>query len=492
EVDFSRGFLFNRASTNREAKKPERIVASSSSKLPTSQSSTGRKTKAAQRAGTLPLLDETALRKDLRRQTTAPGAFQASDEEEDEVLRSQLSGSSPLSTPPVTPPRQKPVTLVPPGAPEKQKSRIDSNIESAPSIAILRKQLNMPPPPGNGGNAVENRDPLVTLESEEEEFPHASMPDWNKKSRIEFNPEQPESLVGYLKLLEMSFAKAGVKKDRMKKGSVVLYLGHPQTASLWESIAEYRAGTYEEFKKALYALYPEAEHLAKGSYLGYKDIVTRTRNLQLHESGKVGRFALQVTNEVQKLRTSGPKDANVITDREIVTDILGCLSPEFATVVKARMSLQHATKGADGKALAVADVTPLTHWASHTDVLNVMCSLTRESDTGDTTTVPKSATEAIAAAAQASKVSHVPTASSPVNVKHEYEELTQFKTSIESMLTSKLDKLQTLLEARFAEEDKRVQKTELEVKNLRQSFEVLTRQPPYRAGRPFANSGTQF
>ncbi|KAF9054302.1 hypothetical protein BJ165DRAFT_1399555 [Panaeolus papilionaceus] len=288
---------------------------------------------------------------------------------------------------------------------------------------------------------AENLDPFVITENEAEEFPHPSMPDWNKKHRMEFSPERPETLVSYLKLLEMSFVKAGVTKDRTKKGSVVLYLGDPKTASEWESVLEYRVGTYEEFKKALFALYPEAERLAKGSY-----------------------------------------------NREIVTDILSCMSPSFAAVVKTRMSLQYATGGAGSQPLAVADVTPLTHWASYSDVLKVMRSLTRENDTEEAPSNPVSATEAIASSVQAARKASSTVLSTPTKVKQEYEELSQFKASIESKLDDKLDKIQAVLQERFAEDDRRAAKQEQEVRGLKTSFEILTRNPTMRAARPFANN----
>ncbi|KAF8876476.1 hypothetical protein BD779DRAFT_1424946, partial [Infundibulicybe gibba] len=72
-----------------------------------------------------------------------------------------------------------------------------------------------------------------------------------------FDPDQPHSLCAYFKDLCNLLEEAKIDDPQIMKEKATKYVGH-EVAELWEGLASYKTGPYEDFTKAVIALYPGA------------------------------------------------------------------------------------------------------------------------------------------------------------------------------------------------------------------------------------------
>ncbi|KAH6900932.1 hypothetical protein BKA70DRAFT_1032558, partial [Coprinopsis sp. MPI-PUGE-AT-0042] len=229
-----------------------------------------------------------------------------------------------------------------------------------------------------------NLDPRAT-EDGDEEFPVSGMPPLHKRLGFEVHESVPESIVLYLRNMDLILAK--VKSDRLKKFYLALYLPSLSLQEMWQSLEEYSSGTFEAYKKAILGYYPAAAELQRGSRAVLDLIFERHRNLNVKARDVIMKFTLHVRTEAKKLlavKTRGQRA--LITNVELVQKILGCLSPEFRSSVQLRLSLKKPVAVAPAATTnnAAPPLAPLVDDIDYDpyeweEVLNEVERLTRES-----------------------------------------------------------------------------------------------------------------
>ena len=88
----------------------------------------------------------------------------------------------------------------------------------------------------------------------------------NNRSAPKIDPKQPRELRRYFDDLDFAFTRAGVTDRAEMKQHACWYVG-VDTTELWETLTEYMdlTKTYDEFKAAVYALYPGSDEERKWS-----------------------------------------------------------------------------------------------------------------------------------------------------------------------------------------------------------------------------------
>ena len=230
-----------------------------------------------------------------------------------------------------------------------------------------------------------NKDPNVST-NEDEEYPVSGMPSFYKKLNIEINEEMPETIIQYLRQMEMLVSKC--VSDRLKKFYHTAYLPSVTLQDRWRSLPEYKTGTYEEYVRAIVAFYPAAAALQRGSREALESVFARHRNIRVDERDKFQRFNLHVRTEAKKLENKADTSRSLITNIELVRRILGCLDSAFRSSVRLRLSLkkpattQTATpaeaSGPGGLPSLISDGVDYDPYAWE-DVLTEAANLCRES-----------------------------------------------------------------------------------------------------------------
>jgi hypothetical protein len=91
----------------------------------------------------------------------------------------------------------------------------------------------------------------------------STMPPRGHSSAPKFTPNVPRELQCYFKELELLFGPAQVVDDTEKKKHTCRYVDI-NTADLWEAIPEFEiTKTFDEFKSAIFKLYPGSESKCK-------------------------------------------------------------------------------------------------------------------------------------------------------------------------------------------------------------------------------------
>ena len=83
------------------------------------------------------------------------------------------------------------------------------------------------------------------------------MPFRGDKTAPEFDPAYPRSLLRFFEDLEECFLRARVTSDDEKKRYALRYVSFKE-ADTWEELDSFASGTFDEWKAAILALYPEA------------------------------------------------------------------------------------------------------------------------------------------------------------------------------------------------------------------------------------------
>ena len=125
------------------------------------------------------------------------------------------------------------------------------------------------------------------------------MPSRGDRSAPKFDPKQPRELRRYFDDLDFAFGRAAVTTDEAKKQHTCRYVD-VDTSELWETLEEYTdaAKTYDEFKEAVYALYPGSEEERKWSVADMDQLVgerSRIGILLLSDLGEYHRQFLAIT-----------------------------------------------------------------------------------------------------------------------------------------------------------------------------------------------------
>src|SRR5258706_13530789 len=90
--------------------------------------------------------------------------------------------------------------------------------------------------------------------------PPATMPMRGDEDAPHFDPEKPRTLRQFFEDLEFCFDITGIKDSKKKKIHARRYV-EDDVQDLWMSLKSYSEAsqTYEDFKKAIYRFYPDAE-----------------------------------------------------------------------------------------------------------------------------------------------------------------------------------------------------------------------------------------
>ncbi|TFK16619.1 hypothetical protein FA15DRAFT_662021, partial [Coprinopsis marcescibilis] len=142
-----------------------------------------------------------------------------------------------------------------------------------------------------------------------------------------------------------TFEEAEVKTDRAKKKFTTIYIDDSDLKAQWQAIAEFQTGTYTSFKKAVLALYPQAECLMRGSRKVLDTIFSKFYDIPIHDLDQLSAMIMAIQGEVAKLKLiSEARKQPVITDNELTQKFLGCLSGMFQQNLKMRLVALYTQK----------------------------------------------------------------------------------------------------------------------------------------------------
>jgi hypothetical protein len=117
------------------------------------------------------------------------------------------------------------------------------------------------------------------------------MPAHGNYNAPQFDKTQPQELRCYFDDLEFLFGHAQVADDKEKKRHARRFVD-VDTADLWESIPEFvdQAKTYEQYKAAIYCLYPGSEDERKWSVADLENLTTERAQIGIHSLGDLGDY----------------------------------------------------------------------------------------------------------------------------------------------------------------------------------------------------------
>ena len=116
------------------------------------------------------------------------------------------------------------------------------------------------------------------------------MPLTGEKHAPTFDPAQLRSLAHYFTNLESLFQRAGITDNQERKVFACRYIDY-NVVDDWENLDEYPApATYDEFKTAVYKLYPGANTATKYTRAGLQQYVKEVGAQQFHTLGDWAEF----------------------------------------------------------------------------------------------------------------------------------------------------------------------------------------------------------
>jgi hypothetical protein len=125
-----------------------------------------------------------------------------------------------------------------------------------------------------------------------------SMPSRFNTSAPKFDPDQPHELLRYFEELDASFKKCSIVDDTEKKLMAKRYL-NCNSDDLWGQLPEYKAAhSYEEFVKAIRALYPGANEGEKWTIADMDKTIgerARLKIINITDLGEYHRCFLAIT-----------------------------------------------------------------------------------------------------------------------------------------------------------------------------------------------------
>ncbi|GJE97446.1 hypothetical protein PsYK624_136650 [Phanerochaete sordida] len=105
-----------------------------------------------------------------------------------------------------------------------------------------------------------------------------------------FDPLQPRSLARYFDDLDDLFLRAGIRDDTEKKRHALRYVSL-RDADCWELLDEFDLGSFDDWQRAILALYPGADDSHKYSRRDLEDLVQRWRATSVQTLGDWAEFS---------------------------------------------------------------------------------------------------------------------------------------------------------------------------------------------------------
>ena len=166
--------------------------------------------------------------------------------------------------------------------------------------------------------------------------PTRRMPKPGEKNAPTFDAEKPEELSRFFERIEEWYAEEKITDDDEKKRRIVRYI-EPESEAQWKALAKYRKGTYAEFKAQVMSSYPEAEDILKGSMVTLKRKIKSFGSIDVEDRQELHNLVRTMTAEVAKLEEIRPP---IHTNRELVELFLARLTPEFASRVANKLTME--------------------------------------------------------------------------------------------------------------------------------------------------------
>jgi hypothetical protein len=123
------------------------------------------------------------------------------------------------------------------------------------------------------------------------------MPARGHATAPKFSPDKPRELRYYFKELDHLFTASTVTDEQKMKDFATRYLDF-EVADLWENVAEFKTGSYEDFKKAILKLYPGSGEERKWTMADLDKLIgeqLRIGLLNLADFGTYHRSFVQIT-----------------------------------------------------------------------------------------------------------------------------------------------------------------------------------------------------
>lgn len=183
----------------------------------------------------------------------------------------------------------------------------------------------------------------------------ANMPLSTERGAPTYNPAQPSTLAQYFDDLDLLFRRNQVNTDVSKKKFACKY-GPPDQGELWQTLEEYTTGTYDNFVKKIYELYPGATGGRKHSLADLDRIVERWTRARVTTTATYAEFYREFHSVAKWLISE--KQLSVA---EAVRKFLGVLPGQFASATRTRLQVCNPTNKAD-HIYSIADVHIAAQW----------------------------------------------------------------------------------------------------------------------------------
>lgn len=206
----------------------------------------------------------------------------------------------------------------------------------------------------------------------------AEMPRPQGRDAPSFHRNTPENLNRYLAGMEDLFRDFSVTDDQAKKR----YLGRYADATTeeeWSAMDTFaNTSTYAEHKTEILSTYPEAHLANEGTLARLKKICREFKSTSATDIQEVHNLRRRFNAESKKLLGATPA---VVSNRELVEMLLGCLEDDFRKTVQGSLSLSVAAMRRVGGANAPAARRPEDPYEL-SDVMDTMLEVAKSSLTG--------------------------------------------------------------------------------------------------------------
>lgn len=218
-----------------------------------------------------------------------------------------------------------------------------------PGDPVLTVPRNQVPSPLRPQVAQRAPPPQVSNPLANQNQPKMAMPSNTSRDAPKFDPEKPEELIRFFRLVEDLFTKNGITDFVDKKD----YLGRytdSQTEREWSAMDAYDNGPWETYKEEILRSYPEATDLQAGSMKALKRICSEYKRLGIHHLVELKAFRRKFKAECKRLTTIGAAGGDLIlSNREQVAMVLGCLDDTFRNTVLNRLVSLPVVAGATAR-----------------------------------------------------------------------------------------------------------------------------------------------
>lgn len=174
------------------------------------------------------------------------------------------------------------------------------------------------------------------------------MPAPGTRDAPKFDPDKESELLRFISRMEDLYSTHSITDDKEKIRLLGKY-APAETEAEWSAFDEYKAGAWKAFRDEVIKSYPEAAALERGSLLRFKKICAE----------KAGRHGIprQDLHALLSLKRAFVAEAEkllvtpaLMSNKELVTEFLGCLSEEFQQRLKDKMDDLADAKGASTSA----------------------------------------------------------------------------------------------------------------------------------------------